>query len=48
MTTILEIKGEPAFKGSHFTAEEYRDAWGDDWEALFPAAPSPSEEPVQD
>jgi hypothetical protein len=26
---------EPAFKGSTFTAQEYRDAWGDDWHTVF-------------
>jgi len=32
---MLEIDGEPAFKGSSFTAQEYRDAWGDDWHTVF-------------
>lgn len=35
MTTYLEIPGEPAFKGSSFTAEEYAAAWGDDWHTVF-------------
>jgi hypothetical protein len=26
---------EPAFKGSVFTAQEYMDAWGDDWHTVF-------------
>jgi hypothetical protein len=26
---------EPAFKGSAFSAQEYRDAWGDDWHTVF-------------
>ena len=34
-TEALEILGEPAFKGSSFTAQEYADAWGDDWEFIF-------------
>lgn len=32
---VLELPGEPAFKGSHFTAQEYTDAWGDDWYTVF-------------
>lgn len=35
MTDSLEINGEPAFKGSSFTAQEYTDAWGDDWHTVF-------------
>jgi hypothetical protein len=31
----LEPPKEPAFKGSFFRAEDYRDAWGDDWHTLF-------------
>jgi hypothetical protein len=31
----LEPPMEPAFKGSFFTTEDYRDAWGDDWHTLF-------------
>jgi hypothetical protein len=31
----LEPPMEPAFKGSLFTKEDYRDAWGDDWYTLF-------------
>jgi hypothetical protein len=31
----LEPPKEPAFKGSFFTTEDYRDAWGDDWHTLF-------------
>ena len=31
----LMIIGEPAFKGSVFTALEYKDVWGDDWHTLF-------------
>lgn len=32
---VLIIPGEPAFKGSQFTADEYREAWGDDWHTVF-------------
>ena len=35
MTDSLEIIGDPAFKGSSFTAQEYKDAWGDDWHTVF-------------
>lgn len=35
MTDLIEIKGEPAFKGSSFTAQEYEEAWGDDWHTVF-------------
>jgi hypothetical protein len=42
--TILEIQGEPAFKGSYFTAQEYRDAWGDDWDSVFSAEQRPSDD----
>lgn len=35
MTDSLEMIGEPAFKGSSFTAQEYTDAWGDDWHTVF-------------
>jgi hypothetical protein len=42
--TILEIQGEPAFKGSYFTAQEYRDAWGDDWDSVFSAEQHPSDD----
>lgn len=31
----LEPPNDPAFKGSFFTTEDYRDAWGDDWHTLF-------------
>ena len=31
----LEPPKEPAFKGSFFTTDEYKDAWGDDWHTLF-------------
>jgi hypothetical protein len=31
----LEPPKDPAFKGSFFTTEDYRDAWGDDWHTLF-------------
>ena len=31
----LEPPKKPAFKGSFFTKEDYRDAWGDDWHTLF-------------
>jgi hypothetical protein len=31
----LEPPKKPAFKGSLFTKEDYRDAWGDDWYTLF-------------
>jgi hypothetical protein len=31
----LEPPKKPAFKGSLFTKEDYRDAWGDDWHTLF-------------
>ena len=31
----LEPPKEPAFKGSFFTTEDYKDAWGDDWHTLF-------------
>ena len=31
----LEPPKEPAFKGSFFTTEDYRDAWGDDWHTIF-------------
>jgi len=32
---VLQIPGEPAFKGSNFTAQEYADVWGDTWEPMF-------------
>lgn len=35
MTDLLQLNGEPAFKGSQFTAQEYDDAWGDDWHSVF-------------
>lgn len=31
----LEPPTDPAFNGSLFTTEDYRDAWGDDWHILF-------------
>jgi hypothetical protein len=31
----LQIPGEPAFKGSSFTAQEYEDVWGDTWESMY-------------
>jgi hypothetical protein len=31
----LEPPKDPAFKGSFFTKEDYKDAWGDDWHTLF-------------
>ena len=31
----LEPPKKPAFKGSFFTKEDYRDAWGDDWHTLL-------------
>ena len=31
----LQIPGEPAFKGSCFTAQEYEDVWGDTWESMY-------------
>lgn len=32
---MIMIPGEPAFKGSQFTVDEYREAWGDDWHTVF-------------
>ena len=31
----LEPPKDPAFKGSFFTKDDYRDAWGEDWHTLF-------------
>lgn len=34
-TEALAIPGEPAFKGSSFTSDEYDEVWGDTWRPMF-------------
>lgn len=34
-SNALMIPGEPAFKGSSFSAQEYDDVWGDTWRPMF-------------